>query len=250
MRCDNRRPDCSRCNTKAIKCYYPATTPKGTGTRIHKDDAPTAPQNLSTSSMADSPTVEHRQEASNDGDVALDSTTEISDPGFANFGGVQLDWDDSEIDFATFLDSPTNDEILEYPSSGSSSLVRHSTPSSPTTVQKQQAIVSPSVSIPKLPTSTTRSFIQRPKMQTGTQRIANLILPILKSYPQMMLRHNTLPPFIHPQLISSDVEDAHVEPLTNCISIVHMISNKVRGSRKLFWKNVRLECERLCAEVR
>jgi hypothetical protein len=30
---------------------------------------------------------------------------------------------------------------------------------------------------------------------------------------------------------------------------VHMISSGVQGSRKLFWKNVRMECERLCEEV-
>ena len=32
-----------------------------------------------------------------------------------------------------------------------------------------------------------------------------------------------------------------MEPLNNCISLVHMISGGVRGSRKLFWKVVRLE---------
>ena len=126
---------------------------------------------------------------------------------------------------------------------------RHSTPSTDQTVQVQ-AISSPNVSIPTLPTSTLRSLIQRPKMKTGAQRIANLILHTLKSYPLMILRHNTLPPFIHPRSISSDVKNNHMEPLTNCISLVHMISSGVQGSRKLFWKNVRLECERLCEEVR
>lgn len=65
----------------------------------------------------------------------------------------------------------------------------------------------------------------------------------------MMMRHNTLPPFIHPCLLSLGIESTHMEPLTNCISLVHMISSDVHGSRKLFWKNVRMECERLVAEV-
>ncbi|KAJ6086544.1 hypothetical protein N7467_005458 [Penicillium canescens] len=39
-----------------------------------------------------------------------------------------------------------------------------------------------------------------------------------------------------------------MEPLDNCINLVHMISGGMRGSRKLFWRNVRMECERLCAE--
>lgn len=206
---------------------------------------------MAPSLVADSPSIEYRQEASNDGGgIILDSALVISDPEFVNIGGEHLDWDDPDIDFADFLNPQTNDETFQYPSSGSLSLVRHSTPSTDQTVQVQQAISSPNVSIPTLPTSTVRSLIQRPKMKTGAQRIANLILHTLKSYPLMMLRHKTLPPFIHPRLISSDVENNHMEPLTNCISLVHMISSGVQGSRKLFWKNVRLECERLCEEVR
>lgn len=77
-------------------------------------------------------------------------------------------------------------------------------------------------------------------MQAGTQRTANLILHNLKSYPLMIRRHNTLPPFIHKSSVSSNVEDVHMEPLNNCLSLVHMIGGGVQGSRKLFWKNVRL----------
>jgi hypothetical protein len=205
---------------------------------------------MAPSLLADSPSVENRQEASNDGDIILDSALVISDPEFANLGGEYFDWDDPDIDFADFLDPQTNDETVQYPSLGSSSLVRHSTPSTDQTVQVQQAISSPNVSIPTLPTYTLRSLIQRPKLKTEAQRSANLMLHTLKSYPLMMLRHNTLPPFIHPRLISSDVENNHMEPLTNCIILVHMISSGFQGSRKLFWKNVRLECERLCEEVR
>lgn len=205
---------------------------------------------MAPSLVAYSPSIEYRQEASNDGGTILDSALVISDPEFANIGGDHLDWDDPNIDFANFLNPQTNDETVQYPSSGSLSFVRHSTPSTDQTVQVQQAIYSLNVPIPTLPTSTVRSLIQRPKVKTGAQRIANLILHTLKSYPLMMLRHNTLPPFIHPRLISSDVENNHMEPITTCISLVHMISSGVQGSRKLFWKNVRLECERLCEEVR
>ena len=204
---------------------------------------------MAPSLVADSPSVENRQDAASDGDMILDSALVISDPEFANLGGEYLDWDGPDIDFADFLNPQTNDKTVQYSSSGLSSLVRHSTPSTDQIVQVQQAICSPDVSIPKLSFYTPRSLIQRPKRKTGAQRIADLILHTLKSYPLMMQRHNTLPPFIHPRLISSDGDNNHMEPLTNCISLVHMISSKVQGSRKLFWKNVRLECERLCEEV-
>ncbi|KAG2170740.1 hypothetical protein VTO58DRAFT_110979 [Aureobasidium pullulans] len=36
-----------------------------------------------------------------------------------------------------------------------------------------------------------------------------------------------------------------MEPLANCLSLLHMIGGNIRGSRKLFWKNVSMECERL-----
>ncbi|KAL1841425.1 hypothetical protein VTK73DRAFT_3484 [Phialemonium thermophilum] len=87
-------------------------------------------------------------------------------------------------------------------------------------------------------------------MDARAQRIAKLILHTLKSYPVMLLRHNTLPPFLHPSTIAIAASNADnaMEPLNNCMSLVHMISSGVRGSRKLFWKNVRLECERLCQE--
>lgn len=65
----------------------------------------------------------------------------------------------------------------------------------------------------------------------------------------MIQRHNELPPFIHKNLISSSVEDSDMEPLTNCLSLVHMLNGGGQAGRKLFWKNVQMECERLSAEV-
>lgn len=208
---------------------------------------------VAPSLVADPPIIENRLEPSNDGDTILDSSLVISDPEFANFGEAYpyLGWDYPPIDFAEFLNPQTNDdETVQYPSSTSSSLVHNSTPSTDQSVQVQQAISSHNVSIPPVPTQTLRSLIQRPKMETGAQRTANLVLHMLKSYPLMMLRGNTLPPFIHPRSITSDIENNHLEPLTNCISLVHMISSRAQGSRKLFWKTVRLECERLYEEVR
>lgn len=247
-RCDNRRPGCSRCIAKAVECCYPANTPESTGPKIqHGDDAPTERRNTAPLLVPDAPGVENRQEAGTVRDVVLDSTLVVSDPEFAEFGAEFLEWNNQDIDFTEFLNLPTNDESVPNPSSGSSFSVRHSTPS--TDPKEQHARSPPNVSIPRSPTRMVRSFILRPRVSSGAQSIANLILHTLKSYPLMMLRYNTLPPFIHPRLISSDVEDDHMEPLCNCISLVHMISSGVKGSRKLFWKNVRLECEHICEEV-
>ena len=167
--------------------------------------------------VADYLSVGNRQEAGNNVDILLDTALDISDPDFADLAGGFFDPD---IDYADFLNPQTNDEGVQYHSLESSSLADHSVPSTGQTNQVQKAICSPDESIQAIPTFTTRSFNQRPKLKTGAQRIANLILHTLKSYPLMMLRDNTLPPFIHPHFVSSDVENNDMEPLTNCISLV------------------------------
>jgi len=95
------------------------------------------------------------------------------------------------------------------------------------------------------PSSNVRSMIQRPKMHHGAERAASLIFYTLKSYPPM-LQQNDLPPFIHPSYVSFMDEGTTIEPLENCIALMHMMANRVKGSRKLFWRNVRTECERIC----
>lgn len=200
--------------------------------------------------MPDSLNVENRPETSCDGGAALDNGLFTFDLGFANTGGEYLERNDPDIDFTSFLNPQAYEETIQYPSSGPPSFARSPTPSTNRAVQVQQRSPSPHASIPGAPTLKIRSLHLRSQMRSGPQRIANLIFHTLKSYPLMMLRHKTLPPFIHPHLISSDAETDNMEPLNNCISLVHMISSGVQGSRKLFWKVVRLECEQLYEKVR
>lgn len=248
--CDNKRPGCSRCIAKATQCQYPASTPRSTGSKTQRsDNGPIRRRSTVPSLVTGSPNAENNEEASNDGDIILDSAPVISDPVFADIGGDYLDWDDPQINFAGFFNPQSNVGTVQYPPLGPSSSAHHWIPSTNQTLHIPQATLSPYMSIPKQPTTTFRSLIRRPKVSAGAQRTANLILHTLKSYPLMMLRHSSLPPFIHPRLISSEAENNHMEPLTNCICLVHMISSGIRGSRKLFWKNVQMECERMCEEV-
>ena len=241
-RCDNTRPECSRCLSKAVKCQYPPNARRGARLgNQYSDDAPKQQQSVVPSLAADLPSAKDRQEAGSYFDLLLDPALDISDPVFADLEGAYFDPD---IDFADSLNPQMNDEGVQYNS------LELSTPSTNPTNQVQQAIQSPNISIPAMPTYTIRSFNQRPKLKPTPQRISNLIFHSLKSYYLMMMHDQTLPPFIHPSLVSSDVENNDMEPLTNCISLVHMLSSRLHGSRKLFWKNVRIECERLRAEVR
>jgi hypothetical protein len=234
--------------TKGIECRYPAKASKGVGPGLQSSAAsPTILHSVTPASTTDSPNGENRQEAGNNG-VPI-----ISDAEFASLGDGYIDWNDPDLDFTGFLDPTMNDEAYQYPSPTTSSSAYRSTPSTEETAEVQEAAVreaasSSRLSIPATPSLRIRSLIQRPKLKAGSQRTANLILYTLKSYPRMMLRKTTLPPFIHPRLAFSDLENNHMEPLTNCISLMHMISSGVQGSRKLFWKNVRMECEKLIEE--
>ncbi|KAK2762071.1 hypothetical protein FQN54_001078 [Arachnomyces sp. PD_36] len=232
VRCDNRQPECSRCKAKALECHYPAHTRSRPQPR---DDVPVG-RGIKAPSLA--PDLQ----AIAAGDITLDDALDISASELASFENEYPSWDDPDIDFTSLLDPQTENDNLQCPSPASSSLISHSTLGTDEISQGQQAISYPTQSISRLPSYNIRSFIQRSDIKTGT---LNLILRTLKSYPLTMLRHNALPPFIHPHLIQSNMENnSDMEALTNCISLMHMISNGVQGSRKLFWKNVRLECER------
>ena len=114
---------------------------------------------------------------------------------------------------------------------------------------KVHGIPIPDLAIPPTLTLAVRSFAQRPKAQSGVQHTANMILSTLKSYSLMMIRHDTLPPFVHPHYMDHDSKYGQLEPLANCVSLVRIISGGFQAGRKLFWKNVRSECDRIREEV-
>ncbi|KAM3069048.1 hypothetical protein ACMFMF_009014 [Clarireedia jacksonii] len=239
---------CGQCNKPFDKPSAPGI--QGPSTR-HSDDIPPEQQGgepRSALSAAEFVGVEdNHPETSNgiDMDMIIDSALDLPDPDFAN-----LEWDDAGIDFTGFSDpQETANSNLSLPELLSSS-VRRSTSSTEEILHLKQGFYLQNSSIPMGPNRAVRSLTQRTTLQPGTQRITNLILHNLKSYPLMMLRHNNLPPFIHPSLISSDVENGDMKAVTNCISLVHMISSGARGSRKLFWENVRRELEHMYDKVR
>jgi hypothetical protein len=90
-----------------------------------------------------------------------------------------------------------------------------------------------------------RSLWTRPSLNTGAQVTANRMASILNSYPRMMLNDNALPPFIHPQWVLASGSEPSLEPLANCMSLLGSLGTNVRGNTSLFWRNVRMECDRL-----
>lgn len=179
--------------------------------------------------------------------VLLDPALEIPSPGLT---GLANELFDLNIDFTDFSSLSSNLEGAWYDSLDSSNLARHS-PSPNDATQRMQQAANPSIDLIFHSPSTydVRSFNPRARSSTGTHRTSNLILHTLKSYPMMILRDQTLPPFIHPHLVSNEVEYKDMEPLSNCVNLIHMLSSGFSGSRKLFWKNVRMDCESLYTNV-
>ncbi|GAM91400.1 hypothetical protein ANO11243_094500 [Dothideomycetidae sp. 11243] len=103
-------------------------------------------------------------------------------------------------------------------------------------------------SIPLSPTSFPRSLVARSSEGHNVPKLSGLMLHVLKCYPATMLQQS-LPPYIHPHTASASFKHADLEHLHNCMSLVYMTSSRAPGARKLFWDNVRRECERMCGEV-
>ena len=80
----------------------------------------------------------------------------------------------------------------------------------------------------------------------------------LRSYPSMMVpgKTRTLPAFIHPQSLGYKYKDDRFSnsplsnPLENCLAIMQMWSVKNKGNTQFIWRTIRMEQERVLAEVR
>jgi hypothetical protein len=165
-----------------------------------------------------------------------------------NSGNGWFDWNNPIFDFGEPLSNwQAKGDAVQFSPPPTSTLIHEPTPK----FIRQHAVSSPYMSIPRQPLDILGSLVQRPKIGPKTQRTATLILKTLKSYPLMLLQPDSLPPFVHPRMMTSaGAENDNMEPLNNCISLLHMGRSGVPGNRKLFWRNVRMECERFYQEVR
>ncbi len=95
-----------------------------------------------------------------------------------------------------------------------------------------------------------RSFAPRKISKPGPRAYKMLLLQILKGYPKMMTRKETLPPFIHPSCIpnSGSAKSLKQDTLTNCV-ILSTLFCADTGGRKLLWNMIRMEQERISQNV-
>ncbi|ETS85545.1 hypothetical protein PFICI_03570 [Pestalotiopsis fici W106-1] len=219
-----------------LDCHYPAATSRTTAVPRSQrgDDAHIVIEENNTVGPA---------AASIDtfGDALQDAN---ADTNLSGFEGLQFDWDNLDIDLGDNFLIPQADSVAVFqtPRQKSPYLGSISVPLADSIPLLQQLI--PPLAIPRSPTEAHRSLVRKTNTRPGASRAANMLLHMMKSYSIMILQQNNLPPFIHPQQFSIN-QDEDMEPLYNCISLMHMIGRNLPGSRALFWRNVRMECERL-----
>jgi hypothetical protein len=256
MGCDNLAPTCSRCTKKGLTCRYPFTPAKQWRETVHRATSNELYASYNNDAARIVPAVAEPA-------YTLQAITPASDDP-VSFGDIQ--WSLHEVTAFDHFMSPTLQSAFHSVASSSSGSTNPTTVSPSSLLQErtvpisqEQNQVTPqqeqqhqihrqqclSFSVSPVPSSNVRSMIQRPKIHPGADRTARLIFYTLKSYP-LMLRQNILPPFIHPSYVSFTDEGTTTEPLENCIALMHMMANGISGSRKLFWRNVKIECERLC----
>jgi hypothetical protein len=244
VRCDNKLPGCTRCIERKVECRPRTSSTAHHGKKMHSNN------NVRETSQATLTSVSRSQIDLNDGVGNETFATEL-DFDLIDFGQGWNDWHQVNID-SLELQHP-DDQSTAPVTQDSISLLPTDSWDPPLKQQFQigQMASLTTSSIPMMPTYNLRSFFQLPATRGRAQPTTTLMLHILTSFPYMMKSHDTLPPFIHPYSLSATHahNNTSVEALTTCMSLMQMLHSNVSGSRKLFWKNVRFECERISEGV-
>jgi hypothetical protein len=219
-RCDNALPTCSRCSAKKLQCQHLGRNPSNGAVLLGRSEC--------------------AEITGDEADVTRSSPNEITQssinfvPDFADatvFDLVNARTED--IDWAIYDAEKTRPQFQ-------SSRINPSTP-----VDSRPMPLA--VSIPETLSYDLRSFVQMPAITGSGRKNATLILRILTSYPAMLQDPRSPPPFIHTSFL--DGGNNAMESLTTCACLMQMLQRGGPGSRGLVWRNVRLECERLQAQV-
>ncbi|EAQ91191.1 predicted protein [Chaetomium globosum CBS 148.51] len=235
---------CPQCNKPFDKPRPSKSVGKGASNKEGVDAPATEPSRTIRSPPFDSPhDIGHHT-------LQDELVTQIP-TALANSGDEWFDWNNPIFDFVDPTSSwQTKGDMVQFSPPLTRTPVHEATPSALQNFLRQQTFLSSYMSIPRQPHDILGSLAHRPTMGPKTKRTATLILQTLKSYPLILLQQDSLPPFIHPRMmVSAGAESDSMEPLNNCISLLHMTRAGVPGNRKLFWRNVRMECERFYQEL-
>ncbi|KAF1937835.1 hypothetical protein EJ02DRAFT_384921 [Clathrospora elynae] len=241
VRCDKLAPKCSKCATKNLDCRYPVSSTRNAESETHQvqDQDNVETSSLEAFSLSEPNTLDPQctditciLDLSDVRNEAFERNI-LDTPPVVSSGQEALPLEEIQITlpiaFSASSTSGADTASLQNFIIGDQ-LMTYATNNTP---------------VPRHPTFNIRFLRTRPKLKAGAQITANNMARILCSYPKMMLDYNTIPPFIHPYWISASGSEESLEPLANCMSLLGMLGTRARGAASLFWRNVRMECDRI-----
>lgn len=83
------------------------------------------------------------------------------------------------------------------------------------------------------------------QVYTTSKFAASLLSQAISAFPQMMLRRQTFPPFIHAHWHLPSLP----ETLANCMSIAQLFATRTAETRPFLWRTIGTEVRRLQDEV-
>jgi hypothetical protein len=227
VRCDLKRPHCSRCETRQVVCVYAVPNP------VANNSLPT----VGNTGVADRP---------NDNSHVVDLVKRVSSSSGIGFGEPT----DPATYTTSFGNSP-HSQIQEQRTSLGTTLTPEneyndywaSTPLNFAVIR----LICP-VDATRIRNRWLADFIPSltDRIKIYSPGVFSFISRVLKTYPAILLRKGQLPPFIHPsQLAGPDIPT----PLANCLSLVRLWDGQVRGSEAIVCETIKKEMDRLYSEV-
>lgn len=100
--------------------------------------------------------------------------------------------------------------------------------------------------------SSSNFLAQLPISDPVSQFIATSVLEMIRTYPLMMLRAETLPSFIHGHWYrqSNTIQSSMPEPLVNCMGIAQIFASHSTESKHYLWHLVKMEQSSFIGKVR
>ncbi|RFU31161.1 hypothetical protein B7463_g5176, partial [Scytalidium lignicola] len=234
IRCDMRRPRCSRCLKKGIQCVY--TVPAHTSFPIIEDRAETTP---GTDNGFDNFSSDSKYQTPNSASPDMRSSSIRPVP----------NWIQMSMSNRNQAESPYTLPTPESFHISNSTPAFTSEPSVSSHVPKFANVdlvpAADSTEIGDRWLATILPSTSLKQVKTLLPSTARYIYRVLKTYPKMMLQPGGLPPIIHPLQVS---EQESAAPLANCLSLVRLWEGRAAGSEDIIIKTIRKEMENLYQE--
>ena len=238
--CDLVHPSCSRCAAKDLTCSFSQlqTIPAPAATLHNSTEVPTELSLISNPGF----------------DLACDFSS-VDDPAklvlsdSPRYGS--WNWESTDTSLAYSQDVTTR---TVQPYVRASPRLPHLDPDSFTDISNLE--IEDALLFAPIFLKAPKAFWPRKALDRHFSLNKNYVLCTLRSYPYTMAPGETLPPFIHPEC-SADFSRDHrmgrkplLEPLATCMAIVQMCSLKDDSNAIFIWKTIRMEQEKIAAEVR